>query len=136
MRSIARWSLALGMVCGGALSVEAQASKWSPIGSTSTGNPVFLDTKTVKKGADGIITALVRVTYKDPVNTPQGPITASRAMAMFDCAGKKVAVKESIIYHDEKSGKIYQKRTIAQPGFGPALTSTFADVALKHLCAN
>ena len=54
---------------------------------------------------------------------------------MFDCARKLVATKESVLFFDEKKGLEYSRRTIAKPGFGPALTSTFADVALKHLCA-
>ena len=54
---------------------------------------------------------------------------------MFDCTTRRVAVKENIIWHDEKKGTIYRRSTPAQPGFGPALTSTFAHVALEYLCA-
>lgn len=114
---------------------EAQSARWREIGKTSTGNPVFIDPRSVSKGADGIITATVRVVYTEAVDTPQGPITGSRAIAMFDCANQKVAVKESIIWHDEAKGTIYRKSAPAQPGFGPALKSTFAHVALEHLCA-
>lgn len=114
---------------------EAQASRWREIGKTSTGNPVFIDPRSVSKDADGIITATVRVVYTEAVDTPQGPITGSRAVAMFDCANQKVAVKESIIWHDEAKGTIYRKSAPAKPGYGPALKSTFAHVALEHLCA-
>jgi hypothetical protein len=109
--------------------------KWQEIGKTSTGNPVFLDPRSVKKGGDGIITASLRVTYATPLDTPKGKVTASRAVAMFDCAGQKVATRQSILYLDEAKKIEYSNRTIAKPGFGPALPSTFADVALKHLCA-
>jgi hypothetical protein len=54
---------------------------------------------------------------------------------MFNCTTKQVAVKESIIWHDERAGTIYRKSAPRIPGFGPALTSTFAFVALEHLCA-
>ena len=54
---------------------------------------------------------------------------------MFDPAKQTVAVKENIIWHDERKGTIYRKSVPAQPGFGPALRSTFAWVALEHLCA-
>ncbi len=115
--------------------VTAHAQRWQEIGKTSTGNSVFLDPRSVSKAPDGIITATVRVVYTTAVDTPQGPITGSRSIAMFDCTAKKVAVKENIIWHDEARGTIYRKSTPAQPGFGPALTSTFAHVALEHLCA-
>ncbi len=108
--------------------------KWREIGVTSTGNPVFLDPRSVKTGAGGIITASLRVTYTTPLDTPRGKITSARAVAMFDCARRLAATRESVMYFDEKKGLEYSRRKIAQPGFGPALTSTFADVALKHLC--
>jgi len=108
--------------------------RWQEAGKTSTGNPVFVDSRSVRTDSAGIITATVRVTYTEPVATPQGPITGTRAVAMFDCAKKLVAVKESIIWHDEAKGTIYRKSAPRQPGFGPALRSTFAAVALDYLC--
>lgn len=128
--------LVLFALCLAAPVATAQSPRWREIGKTSTGNDVFVDPASVSKGTDGIITATVRVVYAEPVDTPQGPITGSRAVAMFDCAGKKVAVKESIIWHDERRGTIYRQSKPAKPGFGPALTSTFAHVAMEHLCAD
>lgn len=110
-------------------------TKWQEIGRTSTGNSVYLDAKSVRKAPDGILTARVRVTYTPPLDTPKGKVTSSRAVAMFDCAKRTVATKESVLFLNEAKGIEYSRRTIAKPGFGPALTSTFADVALKHLCA-
>jgi hypothetical protein len=110
-------------------------TKWQEIGKTSTGNSVYLDAKSVRKAPDGIVTARVRVTYTPPLETPRGKVTSSRAVAMFDCAKRLVATKESVLFLNEAKGVEYSHRTIARPGFGPALTSTFADVALKHLCA-
>ncbi|MBX3173759.1 MAG: hypothetical protein KF709_05070 [Gemmatimonadaceae bacterium] len=127
--------LALIAVGLAASSAAAQAPGWREIGKTSTGNAVYVDPASISKDAAGIITATVRVVYAEPVDTPQGPITGSRAVAMFDCAAKKVAVKESIIWHDERRGTIYRQSRPAKPGFGPALTSTFAHVAMEHLCA-
>ena len=110
-------------------------SKWQEIGKTSTGNSVYLDGKSVRKAPDGIITARVRATYDPPMDTPTGKVTSARVVAMFDCAGKKVATKERILFINEAKGIEHSRRTIGKPGFGPALSSTFADVALKHLCA-
>ena len=112
---------------------QGRTGRWQPIGTTVTGNPVYLDPTSVTT-ANGIITATIRTTYTKPVATPKGPITASRAIAMFDCAKKQVAVKQSIIWHDERQGTIYEKRAPTQPGFGPAFTSNFSCVALAHLC--
>lgn len=111
------------------------APRWQEIGTTSTGNPVFVDPRSISRDSTGIITATVRTVYVEAVSTPQGPITGSRAVAMFDCAAKRVAVKESIIWHDERLGTMYRQSRPARPGFGPALTSTFAHVAMEHLCA-
>lgn len=120
----------------GSTRLAAQATpRWQEIGTTSTGNPVYVDPRSISRDSAGIITATVRTVYVEPVSTPQGPITGSRAVAMFDCANKRVAVKESIIWHDERRGTIYRESRPARPGFGPALTSTFAHVALEHLCA-
>ena len=110
-------------------------SRWRDIGKTSTGNPVFLDPRSVKKGADGIVTATLRVTFVKPANTPKGPITASRTTAMFDCAKKVVAVKENTYFHDEATNRVFQKSAPAKPGYGPAIKGTLPDIAMTHLCA-
>jgi hypothetical protein len=110
-------------------------SRWREIGKTSTGNSVYLDGNSVRKAPDGIITASIRVTYAPPMDVPGGKVTSGRTLAMFDCAGKKVATKESILFLDERKGTEYRHRKIEKPGFGPALSSTFADVAMKYLCA-
>jgi hypothetical protein len=125
--------VALTAISPGSLTAQG-TPRWQEAGKTSTGNPVFVDTRSVRTDSAGIITATVRVTYTEPVATPQGPITGTRAVAMFDCAKKLVAVKESIIWHDEAKGTIYRKSAPKQPGFGPALRSTFAAVAMEYLC--
>ena len=92
---------------------ETQNGRWREIGKTSVGNPVFIDPRSVKKGADGIITATVRATFVKPVVTSKGPITASRTVVMFDCAKKTTAVKENIYFHDEKTNSVYQRTAVA-----------------------
>lgn len=109
-------------------------SRWREIGTTSTGNKVYVDPRSVKDSA-GFKVAEVRTVYAEPASTPEGPITGSRARAAFDCAQKRVAVLENIIYHDERANRVYRRSTPRIPGFSPALTSTFAHVALENLCA-
>jgi hypothetical protein len=109
--------------------------KWQEIGKTSAGNPVFVDPRSVKKAADGIITATLRVAFAKPVATPGGPpITASRTIAMFDCVKKQSAVKENWYFHDEKTGKVYQHSAPKIPGFGTIIKGTLPDIALAYLC--
>lgn len=113
----------------------AQGSpRWQDIGKTSSGNTVYVDTRSVKDSL-GMKVAVVRTVYAEAVSTPQGPITGSRARAMFDCANQKVAVLENIIFHDERTNRVYRRSAPRIPGFGPALQSTFAHVAMQHLCA-
>ena len=125
--------VALTSLASPALPNVVQA-KWQEIGKTSVGNPVYVDPRSVKKGADGIVTATVRVTFVKPANTPKGPITASRTVAMFDCGKKVVAVKENTYYHDEKSNNVYQHTAAKTPGYGPAIKGTLPDVAMAYLC--
>ncbi|HNV77369.1 MAG: hypothetical protein IPF87_21510 [Gemmatimonadetes bacterium] len=112
----------------------AAQPRWQEIGKTRTGNPVFIDPRTVKKGKDGIVNATIRVAYTKPVKSPKGDLTASRAIAMFDCAKMTFATKENATYIDEKSNTVFQRTVNKQPGFGPAIAGNFADVALQHLC--
>lgn len=108
--------------------------RWQEVGKTRSGNPVYIDTRTVKKGSDGIINATIRVAYNTPVKTPKGNLTASRATAMFNCAAMTFATKENATYIDEKTDNVFQRTVNRQPGFGPAIAGNFADVALQHFC--
>lgn len=130
----AQLSLVLVLLAAPPLAAQT-APRWREIGKTSTGNAVFVDPRSISRDSTGIITATVRVLFAEPVSTPTGPITSSRSTAMFDCVKKLVAVKENIIWYDERAGTVYRRSAPAQPGFGPALTSTFAHIALEHLCA-
>jgi hypothetical protein len=118
------------------LSAESAAaqSRWKEIGKTSSGNSVYVDPRTVKK-VNGIVTARLRVKFTTPVATPQGAWVTSQHLAMFDCAKATVAAKETIYFADESGTKVVERKTIAKPGFGPALGGSMAKVALDYLCA-
>lgn len=126
--------LALSLACMVPSASAAQPPRWQEIGKTRTGNPVYVDARSVKTGADGIINATIRVVYTTPVKSPRGNLTASRATAMFDCGRKTFATKENATYIDEKSNTVFQRTVNKQPGFGPAIAGNFADVALQYLC--
>jgi hypothetical protein len=131
MRLLTRIGAAL-LACA-LLPVAAMAQRWTEIGTTSDGNKVYVNRATIVR-RDSIVTATVRVVYTTPKPTPKGPITGSRAIAMFNCLRKTVAVKENIIWHDEAKGTIYLKRAPVIPGFGPVFNSNFSGVALRYLC--
>lgn len=113
--------------------LSAQSSRWKDIGKTSTGNPVQIDPKSVKT-KDGIITASFRVPYVTPIDMANGKVTVTRAIAMFNCGKRTVAVKESTMYFDEKAGKVAMHSKPGLPGFGPTFSSTFSGVAMEYLC--
>lgn len=126
-------TIATAAIAAVPMSARAQG-RWEAIGQTRSGNPVFVERRSVKKGSDGIINATIRVTYTKPVKTPKGELTASRAIAMFDCAKLTFATKENATYIDEATNVVFQRTVNKIPGFGPAIAGNFADVALQHFC--
>jgi hypothetical protein len=122
--------LALAAVPGAA---RAQG-RWKAIGTTSSGNTVYVDPKSVHE-SKGLVSATVRVVFTTPVQTPRGPWKSVRTMATFDCARKSLAAKESVYYGDAKETKVVQRNVNKIPGFGPALGGSLGGVALGYLCA-
>lgn len=112
----------------------AQQRRWREIGKTSSGNPVFVDPKSVNT-AGGIVTATVRVQFVEPVATPRGAYTSARTVAMFDCAKRVVAVKENTYYLDEKRNRVAEHKVVGKPGFGTVILGTLPDVAMRYVCA-
>lgn len=114
--------------------LPAQQGRWKNIGTTSTGNPVQIDPRSVRTAKDGIITATFRVPYAKPFDHPKGKVTVTRAVAMFNCAKRTVAVKSSTMYLDERADRIAERSAPKIPGFGPTFSSTFSGVAMDYLC--
>jgi hypothetical protein len=112
--------------------VRAQAR--DSIGTTSVGNPVFVERRSVNT-ANGIITAAVRARFNKPVKAPGGELKASRTIAMFDCAKKLVAVKENWYYWDAKGTQVANHKVVGLPGFSSPIGGSLPDVAMRHLCA-
>ena len=113
----------------------AQAQKkWTPIGATSSGNQVYVDSKSVKR-TGSLVAATVRVVFTTPVKTPSGGTwMSSRTTATFDCAAKKLAAKENIYYGDAKETKVVERKVNTIPGYGPALGGSMGALALDYLC--
>ena len=109
-------------------------SGWKAIGKTSSGNPVFVETRSVKKTGE-LVAANVRVVFTQPVKGAQGTFASYRTAAMFNCAKKSLAARESIYYADARGTKVIDRKVNKLPGFGPALGGSLGAVALTHLCA-
>jgi hypothetical protein len=129
------WSFVLLVALSFTPATPAAAQRrWQEIGKTATGNTVYLDPKSVTTDK-GIVTATVRGVMAKPYKFPQGLVTASRTVVMFDCAKRMAAVKENIYYIDEKSNKVAQRVAPGIPGFATIFKGSLPDVALQHVCA-
>lgn len=115
-------------------SIAHAQKKWTDIGTTSSGNHVFVDPKSIKK-TGSLVAATVRVVFTTPVQTPRGAWMSSRTSATFDCAKKSLAAKENVFYGDARETKVIERKVNAIPGYGPAIGGSLGDVALRYLCA-
>ena len=106
--------------------------RWQEIGKTVVGNPVFLDRRTATK--DGITTATLRVAFLKPVKTARGELTSSRTVIRVNCARRELAVVENWYYHDEKANRVYDRKVIGTPGWGPPMGGSMPEVAMAQLC--
>jgi hypothetical protein len=117
------------------LSVIAHAQRaWKDIGTTSVGNHVYVDPRSIKRSGH-LVKATVRVVFTEPVNARTGTWASSRTIATFDCAKKTLAAKENVFYADANSTKVTERTVIKQPGYGPALGGSLGGVALQYLCS-
>ena len=108
---------------------------WKAIGRTSSGNAVFVQTRSVKKAGD-LVSANVRVVFTEPVKGAKGTFASYRTSATFNCAKKSLAAKENEYYADARGTKVIDRSVNKMPGFGPALGGSLGAVALNHLCAH
>jgi hypothetical protein len=116
------------------LFVTQSSGKWTAIGTTNTGNPVFVNAKSITTDKSGVTTAEIRTVYTKPTPTPKGDITSVRSIAMFKCASGEVAAKVTTIFIDEKAGKIFETRKPVIPGFAKPFDNTYAAVAMGYVC--
>jgi hypothetical protein len=115
-------------------SVPQPRGAWKSIGTTSAGNAVFVDSRTVKRTGN-LVAANVRVVFNEPVKGAKGTFSSYRTSATFDCAKKSLAAKENVYFADSRSTKVIDRSVNKMPGFGPAIGGSLGDVALKYLCA-
>ena len=107
--------------------------RWKELGRTNVGNTVFVDQRSVKRAKD-VVTGTFRVAFAKPVTSPRGDITSSRTVASLDCAKRQVAIRENVYFHDEKANRVYDRKVIGTPGWGPPMGGSMPEVAMAQLC--
>lgn len=121
--------VALVMVAPGVL----RAQRWTSIGKTSSGNEVFVDSRSVHR-TGALVAARVRVVFVPPVKSGTTTWGSTVTNATFDCSAKKLAAKENITYADARSTKVVERKVNKIPGYGPALNGSLGQVAMSYLC--
>ena len=111
----------------------ARAQKWKDIGTTSSGNVVSIDPRSVKRSGT-LVAATVRVVFTPPVKAARGTWASSRTSATFDCTTRYLAAKENVFYSDARSTKVVERSVNKQPGFGPALGGSLGGIAVDYFC--
>ena len=118
-----------------AFAQPALAQKWKDIGTTSSGNVVSIDPRSVKHHG-AIVSAVVRVVFTPPVKAARGTWASSRIEADFDCARRYLASKGSTYYSDARSTKVVERSVNRMPGFGPGLGGSLGGIAVDYLCGS
>lgn len=113
------------------LPLVAQSLK--PVGSISGGNPVALETRSVKR-AEKEITATLRTTFLKPAKAPGGDWYGSRTVVTVRCAEGTVAVKENRYYADARFTKVANERIVKIPGYAAPVPGSVPALALAQLC--
>ena len=115
-------------------SAHAQARvKWKEIGRTASGNRVYVDPRSVHANKD-LRDATVRVVFTTPVDSPDGPLYATRTKGTFNCTTRRLAVKENTFYGNAKETKVVEHKVNKVPGFGWVPEGSLGAVAIAYLC--
>jgi hypothetical protein len=130
---VCRSSRVLPVVLALAASASLPAQSFKPVGSLAGGNPVALETKSVKR-TGGEVVATLRTTFAKPAKVPGGEWFGSRTVVAVRCATGTVAVKENRYYGDAKFTKVASEKIVKIPGYAPPVPGSVPAFALKELC--
>lgn len=126
-------SMACALAVLPAVATAAAAQALKPVGAISGGNPVVLETRTIKRTGSEV-TATLRTTFLKPAKAPGGEWFGSRTLVTVRCAEKTVAVKENRYYGDAKFTKVANERIVKIPGYAAPVPGSVPALALKELC--
>lgn len=116
-----------------ASSVCAQRQFLREIGRTAAGNPVLVESRTVKR-VQTMVDATVRVRFAKAVRAPGGDWRASRTRLTLDCTSRRVKVLENWYYGDTTWRRLASHSVSGQPAFGTVMGGSMTSVAYDALC--
>jgi hypothetical protein len=116
-----------------ALAPAAGAQAMREIGKTAAGNPVLVESRTVRR--DGaLLNATVRVRFAKAVRARGGDWWSSRTRLTLDCSARQVKVLENWYYGDTTWRRIASHTTPGTPAFGTVMGGSMTSVAYDALC--
>ncbi|HYW50042.1 MAG TPA: surface-adhesin E family protein [Gemmatimonadaceae bacterium] len=116
-----------------ASSAAAHAQSLREIGRTAAGNPVLVESRTVKR-MQAMVDATVRVKFAKRVRAPGGDWWSSRTRLTLDCTTRRVKVLENWYYGDTTWRKVASHNVSGQPAFGTVMGGSMTSVAYDALC--
>jgi azurin len=111
----------------------APGNSMPQIGTVAGGNPVTLETRTVKRAGDEV-TATLRTTFTKPAKVQGGEWFGTRTKVAVRCAAGTAAVLENRYYADAKFTVVANERLNKAPGYAAAVPGTLQMLALASLC--
>jgi len=114
-----------------AAGLNAQALR--EIGRTAAGNPVLVESRTVRRERS-LVHANVRVRFAKAVRAPGGDWWSSRTRLTLDCTSRRVKVLENWYYGDTTWRRIASHHVSGLPAFGTVMGGSMTSVAYDVLC--
>lgn len=116
-----------------ALVPAAGAQALREIGKTAAGNPVLVETRTIRR--DGtLLNATVRVRFAKAVRARGGDWWSSRTRLTLECSARQVKVLENWYYGDTTWRQVASHTTPGTPAFGTVMGGSMTSVAYDALC--
>ncbi len=117
--------------CIAAPPVHAQALR--EIGKTAAGNPVLVESRTVRRDSS-LLHATIRVKFAKPVRTGDGNWWSSRTRLVFNCTARQVKIFENWYYGDTTWRRVVSHNVTGIPAFGTVLGGSMTSVGYDTLC--
>jgi hypothetical protein len=114
-------------------STAAHAQALREIGRTAANNPVFVESRTVRR-EQSELHATVRVRFAKAVRAPGGDWWSSRTRLTFNCTNRQVLVRENWYYGDTTWRRIASHAVPGQPAYGTVMGGSMTSVAYDALC--
>jgi hypothetical protein len=111
----------------------ASAQALREIGKTAAGNPVLVESRTVRRDSS-LLHATIRVRFAKPVRTGDGPWWSSRTRLTFNCTARQVKVLENWYYGDTTWRRVVSHNVTGIPAFGTVIGGSMTSVGYDVLC--